>query len=359
MAGMLPLSATTLAYGRKATKGLLGVHEMYIAESGDESGLAVLNMDSAKEFHAEPFADYAQARLYWSRLQAAARALPEPDRRVYYGQLCRSTLAFISWRNEGLSFRNQLAGFLHVEPRPASETELQKLQDTIQALLTQMGYRSQSLAQQCTAWEQQTLVPPEDVPRVLDSLLSESWDRANALLQLPDGGGGGIPAPKSDAMRVSPVTGVAYNARCDYLNRTIDLNIEPRLTYSSLKRKDTVCADLAVKLTPHSAFYLRSRATNSVSVQTWPSTRAVQGTMCNSSCENPCTRRVVPQQMSCSVVSTAPLRVSSKALPIRASRCLIGSALTTTACRHSWACTGWAFARGLPGSCTRSSSRAR
>ena len=36
-------------------------------------------------------------------------------------------------------------------------------------------------------------------------------------------------------MRVAAVTGVPYNARCDYLNRTIELNVEPVLTRPSLK----------------------------------------------------------------------------------------------------------------------------
>ena len=31
-------------------------------------------------------------------------------------------------------------------------------------------------------------------------------------------------------MKVKAVSGVAYNARCDYLNRTIELNVDPTLT---------------------------------------------------------------------------------------------------------------------------------
>ena len=73
-------------------------------------------------------------------------------------------------------------------------------------------------------------MPAENVPAVVAQLMSEAWDRCHKDL-LP----GGIPAPKSDAMQVTPVSGVAFNARCGYLERTIELNVDPILTLPSLK----------------------------------------------------------------------------------------------------------------------------
>lgn len=221
------LSEATLAYGREAIAALLGVDALYRAESGDEAGLAVLNMDVEGRYAPEPFEDYAAARARLEALRLHAGGLPEPDRRVYYDRLCRSTLAFARWRERGLPFERQLADFLHVPASPASGAELDALRLDLRALLDGMGYGG-DLRAQCAAWEERNRVPPEDVPGVLASLLEEAWDRTEERLVR-------IPAPRSDGMRVRAVSGAAFNARCDYPGRTIDLNTDPTLTLPALK----------------------------------------------------------------------------------------------------------------------------
>jgi hypothetical protein len=224
---LAPLSDATLALGRRAIAGLLGVDALYRAESGDGDGLAVLNMDVEGAHRPEAFATYEEASAFFRELSADAAALPEPDRRRYYAQLAGSTLAFLTWRTRGLPFREQLAGFLHVPSAPASEGELDALRAALRELLDRMGYGG-GLAAQCRAWEERNRVPADDVPEVLGEMLDEAWDRTEERL-LP------IPAPRSDGMRVSAVTGVPYNARCDYLHRTIELNVDPVLTRPALK----------------------------------------------------------------------------------------------------------------------------
>jgi hypothetical protein len=217
----------TLAVGRAAMSGLLGVDALYRAESGDGEGLAVLNMDTEGAYGPEPFADYADARPFFQELRRRAAALSEVDRRRYYDQLCHSTLAFITWRTGGLSFGDQLRDFLHVPVAPASDAELDTLRAVLKRLADGMGYHG-DLAAQCAAWEERNRVPAGDVPSVLTELLAEAWSRTEERVVE-------IPAPRSDGMRVSPVRGVAYNARCDYLHRTIELNVDPVLTRPALK----------------------------------------------------------------------------------------------------------------------------
>lgn len=218
------LSDETMAYAEQLTTALLGVDRLYRAESGDQEGMVVVNM--APAHRPDPFASYAEARDRMAELERMALALPEPDRRVYYAQCCQSTLAFITWRSAGLPFTSQVADFLHVPAEPASDAELDQLRHAMRQLLTQLGY-SGDLRAQCAAWEARNRVAPDEVAGVLGELLDEAWDRTAALIDLPD--------PKSDGMHVATVSGVPFNARCDYLSRQVDLNIDPTLTRPALK----------------------------------------------------------------------------------------------------------------------------
>jgi hypothetical protein len=217
----------THAFGERLTRALLGVDALYRGESGDEDGLVVLNMDAAGRHPPERFGDYGDAARRLQALEAQAEGLPEADRRVYYGQVCRSTLAFLAWRTQGLSFTGQLKGFLQVPAAPAPEEELDDLREDMHALLNQMGYAG-GLRQQAADWEARTRVPPDEVQGVLTSLLDEAWTRTEERLLE-------IPADRTDGMRVRTEQGVPYNARCDYLNRTVELNVDPALTLPGLK----------------------------------------------------------------------------------------------------------------------------
>ena len=223
----MALSEGTLAYGRRVMTALLGLDTRYRAESDNGDGLAVVNLDRAGAFVPDAFADYAEAERCFQALHADAVGLVEADRRRYYDELCRSTLAFIHWRQEGLSFTAQLEEFLHVRAEPVSDAELDALQGDMRTRLDAMGY-SGDLVAQCAAWEDRNRVPAEAVPEVMRDFLDAAWDRTEDRLLK-------IPALKSDGMRLLPVSGVPYNARCDYLHRSIELNTDPILTRPGLK----------------------------------------------------------------------------------------------------------------------------
>ena len=219
------LQDRTLAYGEEVTPALLGVDALSRQKGGEEDdGLIVVTMTTTHQPHF--FASFEEARECFTELRHGAAALPEPDRALYYQQLCDSTLAFLRWQQAGLSLGEQLAGFLHVPAAPVSDGELDGLRADMRALLTGMGYAG-DLTTQCAAWEARHRVPPDEVSGTLTSLLDQAWDRTVARLPLP--------APKSDGMRVLLVSGVPFNARCDYLRRTVELNIDPVLTRPALK----------------------------------------------------------------------------------------------------------------------------
>jgi hypothetical protein len=221
------LSDETLTYGRRIACALLGVDALYRAESEDGDGLVVVNLRGSESLTPDAYGSYADARAQWRALQAEAESLAEPDRWVYYDQLCKSTLAFIEWREAGLPFASQVPRFLQVEPGPVTEARLDALRGLMRALLERLGFEG-PLARQCAAWEAKHRVDPSDVPATLESLLAEAWDRTEEKLAP-------IPATRDDAMKVATVSGVHFNARCDYTRRTIEINTDPVLTRPALK----------------------------------------------------------------------------------------------------------------------------
>ncbi len=221
------LSDATLAHGEQVAQALLGVDALYRRESGDEEGLVVLNM-ATDEDNLQPahYDSYAAADAAWTELGEAAKTLPEADRQHYYTQLAESTRAFIRWRSDDLPFPDQLTRFLHVPLGPATQQELDGLRTQMHTLLTVMGY-SGDLKTQAASWEARNRVPADEVPGVLEALMDEAWDRTEAIIEMP--------APKSDGMKVLPISGVAFNARCNYLERQVELNVDPILTRPGLK----------------------------------------------------------------------------------------------------------------------------
>jgi hypothetical protein len=219
------VSKATLEYAEEFTRMLLGVDALVRAQEGDDDDrLVVVNMAPAIE--PAPYGGFDAAVAHIEALEAWASELPEPDRALYYRQQCGSTLALIARRRGNLELAEQIGRFLHVVAEPASDAELDGLRAQIHDLLTNMGYQG-DLAAQCSAWQERQRVPPEDVSEVLTAYLDEAWDRSEAIIPMP--------APKSDGMRVATVRGAHFNARCNYLARTVEINIDPILTRPALK----------------------------------------------------------------------------------------------------------------------------
>lgn len=219
------LSDRTLDYAEEVTGMLLGVDQLVRREGGDEDdGLVVVNMDPDRS--PTSYASFEEAEAALHELERRALDLLERDRRKYYEQVCDSTLALLRWRQGRLGFAEQISGFLHVPAEPVSDAELEQLQQELHSRLNEMGYDG-SLAEQAQAWEARNRVAPDEVAGTLQEIMDEAWDRTVQQIE--------IPAPKSDAMQVRTVSGVPFNARCDYLHRTVELNIDPVLTQQSLK----------------------------------------------------------------------------------------------------------------------------
>lgn len=230
------LSDASLRFAEALTAATMGVDRLYQAEQDR------LNPDLANEppnsmkreslvavalrpdLPVEQFSDYTAARERLSDLARQAAALPEADRRLYYAQACGSVGAFAAWRQGALPFAEQMPAFLHVPPEPASDASLDEYRSQLRDLLTSLGYTG-DLKAQSAAWEAKNRVPADEVEGVMNELMAEGWERAQAMYALPEG----------DGMRAVTERGAAYNARCDILGRRVYINVDPVLTRPGLK----------------------------------------------------------------------------------------------------------------------------
>jgi len=226
------LSDATLAFGEQFAESLLGLDQLYAVEqgkdestaSGDIERLVVLNM--SKTHQPRTYSTYSDAMSHLADLNRLAAELPEADRRLYYTQAIESAVNFATWRSAGLDFEKQVTGFLHVPSGPAQAPELDALKTEMRAVLTELGYAG-GIEQQFQDWEAKNRVPADEVVETIMTLFDEAWDRTATVMDMP--------ADRSDGMKVEGISGVPFNAQCDFSARTVRLNLDPILTLPTLK----------------------------------------------------------------------------------------------------------------------------
>ena len=219
------LSDRTIDYSVDIARATMGIDALYRRETGLtdlHDGLVVLNMCDVQP---EPYESYAEAQARLAELAGRALTLPEPDRRLYYTQACTSLWSFCQWRQGRLEgIQDQIGLFLHVNPAPASQAELDAYNLKLYGLLGEAGY-SGDLKARIGAWEQKHLVPPDEVQGTMDSMMVEARERTGNILELPE----------NDFYHCETVPSAAFNASSDYGHRRVVVNTAPILTTQKLK----------------------------------------------------------------------------------------------------------------------------
>lgn len=221
----MELSAKTIALSEEVARVTLGIDALYRAEIGameNRDGLVVLNMSGAQP---EPLESYAQAQERLAELAGKALTLPEADRRLYYAQACTSLWSFCAWRRGMLTpMSDQIGAFLHVDPAPATQAQLDAYGAQLRKMLTSLGYTG-DLQAQIAAWEQKNLVPPDEVEGTMNAMMVQARERCGEILELPE----------NDYYHCETVPSGAFNASSDYNHRRVIVNVAPILTTQKLK----------------------------------------------------------------------------------------------------------------------------
>jgi hypothetical protein len=129
------------------------------------------------------------------------------------------------FRGDDLGFKEKLERLVGVptEPVPAARLEAMRLE--LDGLLEKSGYRTGALADKVRRWEAERFLDADALEPTIEALMLEAQTRTDAMV-----------FPTRDyRMRLNPVRGVPYTARCSFAEGVMDLNMNLRFTRSALK----------------------------------------------------------------------------------------------------------------------------
>ncbi len=216
------LSDKTIDLSVKVARATMGIDALYNAEKGNEDELVVLNMGNVQP---EPFDTYDDALVCLADIAREAMGLPEADRRLYYTQACTSLASFCRWRKHQLEeMSDQIALFLHVDPTPASQKDLDFMNRKLYDMLGEIGYTG-DLKQRIAAWEQKNLVPADEVQGVMTEMMAQAREITGQFL----------PLPENDYYHCRTVSSGHFNASSHYDERCVVINVNPILTTQKLR----------------------------------------------------------------------------------------------------------------------------
>jgi hypothetical protein len=231
------LSLDTLAFARDLTRITLGLDRLYRQDlppaQGTDSlvrreGLVAINLSKLAP---EPFSSWNEGETALRELAGRVHTLPEPDRRVYYGEFVDSLAALAQWHRRGASFTEQIARFIRVPAQPIGAERLDGYRQALTGWLAAEGYKG-DLSSMVQAWEEVHRIPEEKLEEVFMDLQAEGRRRSLTLFDLPDDPG----------MALVGKHGVSYNAYCDYVNRKMYLNLDS--SYTTVGMKHLVCHEI-------------------------------------------------------------------------------------------------------------------
>jgi hypothetical protein len=171
--------------------------------------------------------DYTEARDKFEALQARVPREAENDlRRAYLTEMIDSILALITtFEGQQISYAERLRRQMRIDTQIVSDEILDGYRATIRENLDELGYRGGSLSEDVGRFEQDTLVPADQVLATMDEYSLEARRRTSEMMY-----------PMNDewlgAVRLDNVPFTAY---CDFPERKMRLNLAFPFTRSNIK----------------------------------------------------------------------------------------------------------------------------
>jgi len=172
------------------------------------------------------YGDREAIRADLVKLAEAVEALPAGPRQTFLrGMLKSLRVAVKMLSGASPSFEEKVTDLVGA---PAGREDAAVIEDArakLDALLTKSGFSSGSLAERVSAWEEARAVPAEQVETVFRELMAKAKAKTDALI---------FDTGDYD-MKLNPVRGMYYTARCSFNEGKMDLNFDLSFTRAALK----------------------------------------------------------------------------------------------------------------------------
>ena len=153
-------------------------------------------------------------------------ASEDGPRKTFLATMARSLRAAARFFSGAeLTFREQLTDLVGVPAEPVSDETIATIHDTLDRLMTKLGYTTGPLAARVNAWQTGRYLDPADIPALFDELMTIAKERTDATVW-----------PTGDyTMRLNAVRSVPYAGRCSFVDGNMDINLDVLVTRAGLK----------------------------------------------------------------------------------------------------------------------------
>ncbi len=158
------------------------------------------------------------------RVRIAAR--PADARRVFLDEMASSLQAAARlFSGEAMSYPDKLRDLVGAPAEPVSGQRTDELTHDLDASLARAGVAGADLSERVHRWEADRALDPAKLEQVFAELLAAAKARTDSVI-----------CDTGDyEMRLNAVTGVPYTARCGFVERRMDLNVDNRFTRAAIK----------------------------------------------------------------------------------------------------------------------------
>ncbi len=218
------------ALGRRLTALTIGIDRFERRASGgegalDSEGLVPIYLGDELVPPLE-LRDWDDALAQLDDLEREASSYPQGSRRQFLLDMTDSVRCAVQlFRGDSLSFADKLTRLVGVPAAPVDSARLEALRADVNAHLERAGYRNGTLAERARRWEDERFVDPALIEETFNALMLEARARTDRLVYQTG----------EYTMRLHPVRGVPYTARCSFAKGQMDLNLDLRFSHAALK----------------------------------------------------------------------------------------------------------------------------
>jgi hypothetical protein len=158
---------------------------------------------------------------------AARPDVTAPDARgVFLASMVKSVkTAARLFSGETMSYAEKVRDLVGAEPAPTAEARVAELSDQLDRALTESGFVRGDLRQRVEAWEEARAIPSDRLEATFRELMAIAKARTASMI---------FDTGDYD-MQLNPLRNVPFTARCGFIDKRMDLNVDNAFTRAALK----------------------------------------------------------------------------------------------------------------------------